>query len=177
MHLPLSDWGERLKDGAPYFADYLRNWKYNAYWEATDLRRRFHEFDTPMLHVGSWYDVFQYDTLTMYQGLRDKAASENARKAQKLLMGPWAHLFPYSVPTSKGTGEIDFGPEARIELNAIQLRWFDHFLKGVDTGVLEDSPVRIFVMGDNRWRDENEWPLKRTRYTDVYLHSRGHANS
>jgi len=92
-------------------------------------------------------------------------------------MGPWAHLFPYSVPTSKGTGEIDFGPEARIELNAIQLRWFDHFLKGVDTGVLEDSPVRIFVMGDNRWRDENEWPLKRTRFTDVYLHSRGHANS
>jgi putative CocE/NonD family hydrolase len=92
-------------------------------------------------------------------------------------MGPWAHLLPYSVPTSKGTGEIDFGPEARIELNAIQLRWFDHFLKGVDTGVLEDSPVRIFVMGDNRWRDENEWPLKRTRYTDVYLHSRGHANS
>jgi putative CocE/NonD family hydrolase len=92
-------------------------------------------------------------------------------------MGPWAHLFPYSVPTSKGTGEIDFGPEARIELNAIQLRWFDHFLKGVDAGVLEDSPVRIFVMGDNRWRDENEWPLERTRYTDVYLHSRGRANS
>jgi len=177
MHLPLSDWGEHLKDGAPYFADYLRNWKYNAYWEATDLRRRFHEFDTPMLHVGSWYDVFQYDTLTMYQGMRDKAASESARRAQKLLMGPWAHLFPYSVPTSKGTGEIDFGPEARIELNAIQLRWFDHFLKGVDAGVLEDSPVRIFVMGDNRWRDENEWPLERTRYTDVYLHSRGRANS
>ena len=177
LHLPLKDWGERLKDGAPYFADYLRNWKYGPYWEETDLRGRLHEIDVPMFHIGSWYDVFQYDTLTMYTGLRERAASEHARRAQKLLMGPWAHLLPYSIPTSRGTGDVDFGPEARVELHATQLRWFDHFLKGVDNRILDEPGVRIFVMGDNRWRDENEWPLARTRYTNLYLHSRGHANA
>jgi len=91
-------------------------------------------------------------------------------------MGPWAHLLPYSIPTSRGTGDIDFGPEAIIELHAFQLRWFEHFLKGVENGVLEEPPVRLFVMGENRWRDENEWPLARTRYTEMFLHSRGHAN-
>ena len=86
-------------------------------------------------------------------------------------------MLPYSIPTSKGTGDIDFGPEASIEWHAIQLRWFDHFLKGVSNGVVEEAPVRLFVMGDNSWRDENEWPLARIRYTDFFLHSRGHANS
>lgn len=176
-HLPLADWGERLKDGAPYLANYLRNWKYGPYWEKTDLRTRLNQIDVPMLHIGSWYDVFQYDTLMMYTGLRAHGRSESSRRGQKLVMGPWAHLLPYSIPTSKGTGEIDFGPEAKVELHAIQLRWFDHFLKGRTNGVLEEPPIRLFVMGDNRWRDENEWPLARTRFTKVFLRSGGHANS
>jgi hypothetical protein len=177
QHLPVRDWGERLKDGAPYLADYLRHWTDGTYWAATDLRPRFGEFDTPMFHVGSWYDVFQYDTLAMYLGMRDASRSEQTRRGQKLLMGPWAHLLPYSIPTSRGTGDIDFGPAAIIELHALQLRWFDHFLKGIGNGVLEEPAVRLFVMGENRWRDENEWPLARTRYTEMFLHSGGHANS
>ena len=176
-HLPVCEWGERLKDGAPYLDDYLRHWVDGPYWAETDLRPRMAEFDTPMFHVGSWYDVFQYDTLAMYLGMRDGARSEPVRRAQKLLMGPWAHLMPYSIPTSRGTGEIDFGSEAMIELHALQLRWFDHFLKGVANGVLEEPPVRLFVMGENRWRNENEWPLARTRYTEMFLHSGGRANS
>lgn len=176
-HLPLRDWGERLKDGAPYFADLLKHWTNGPYWYATDLRRQFAHIKTPMLHVGSWYDVFQYDTLTMFTGLRDQAMTLEARRNQKLIMGPWGHLVPYAAPTSKGTGEIDFGPEALIELHDIQLRWFDYFLKGVESGVLEEAPIRLFVMGENRWRDENEWPLARTQYTKVYLHSGGSANS
>lgn len=176
-HLPLRDWADRLREGAPYFADYLSNCKYGTYWAESDLRTRFGEFDTPMLHVGSWYDVFQYDTLAMYLGMRDRARSQSAGRAQKLMMGPWAHLLPYSIPTSRGTGDIDFGPEAAIELHAFQLRWFDHFLKGMANGVLDEPPVRLFVTGDDRWRDENEWPLARTRYTDLFLHSGGRANS
>jgi putative CocE/NonD family hydrolase len=176
-HLPLAEWGERLKNGAPYLADYIRHSSYGPYWTETDLRTRFNQIDVPMLHVGSWYDVFQYDTLTMFNGMREHAMSERARRGQRLLMGPWAHLLPYAVPTSKGTGDVDFGPEAAIELHAAHLRWFDHFLKGTDNGVLEEAPIRLFVMGENRWRDENEWPLALTRYTDVFLRSGGHANS
>lgn len=176
-HLPLSDWGNRLAAGAPYFADYLRHSKYDSYWAETDLRDRCKNVAVPALHVGSWYDAFQYDTLAMYSAMRDHAATEEARRGQRLIMGPWAHLLPYSVPTSRGTGDIDFGPEAKIELHAIQARWFDQVLKGIDTGALAEPPVRIFVMGENRWRDEAEWPLKRTRYTKIFLHSRGRANS
>lgn len=177
MRMPLTEWGELLAPGAPYLADYLRHSTYDSFWAEHDVRRKFGEIDVPMLHVGSWHDVFQYDTLTMFKGLREHARSENARRAQRLLMGPWAHLLPYSVPTSKGTGEADFGPEAAIELHAIQLHWFDHFLKGVPNGVMDSAPIRLFVMGDNRWREEYEWPLKRTRYTDMFLHSKGRANS
>ena len=176
-HLPLSDWEDRLKDAAPYFADFLKHPTDGPYWHATDLRRQLNNINVPMLHVGSWYDAFQYDTLTLFSGLRERAMTAEARQGQKLLIGPWAHLLPYSIPTSGGTGDIDFGPEAMIELHNIQLRWFDYFLKGQDTGVLDEPPIRLFVMGDNRWRDENEWPLARTQYTDVYLHSGGKANS
>jgi putative CocE/NonD family hydrolase len=176
-HLPLRDWGERLMDGAPYFADLLKHWTDGPYWHTTDLRRQLGNINVPMLHVGSWYDVFQYDTLTLFTGLRKHALTENARRGQKLLMGPWGHLMPYAEPTSRGTGDIDFGPDALIELHAIQLRWFDYFLKGVENGVPEEAPIRLFVMGDNRWRDENEWPLARTTYTKCYLHSVGKANS
>ena len=177
MHLPLSDWGERLKSGAPYLAEYLEHARLDSYWAPTELRSKFGQVEVPMLHVGSWYDVFQYDTLTMFSGLRAKAGTEQARRGQHLIMGPWAHLLPYSIPTSKGTGDIDFGAEASIELHALQLRWFDHFMKGVANGVMDEAPVRLFVMGDNRWRDENEWPLARTRYTKMFLRGGGHANT
>jgi len=175
--LPILEWGDRLKDGAPYFADFLRHSTADEFWAKTDLRPRIKDVNVPILHVGSWYDSFLYDTLMMYTGMRDHAGTPEARASQRLFMGPWAHLMPYAVPTSRGTGEIDFGPEAKIELHAIQLRWFEHFLKGIDTGLLAEPPIRIFVMGDNKWRDESEWPLARTKWTKVYMHSRGKANS
>jgi putative CocE/NonD family hydrolase len=60
-----------------------------------------------------------------------------------------------------------------IDLHDIQLRWFDHWLKGVDTGLLDEPPVKLFVMGENRWRDEDEWPLTRARSTPYYLRAGG----
>jgi hypothetical protein len=64
-----------------------------------------------------------------------------------------------------------------VLLDELRLRWFDYWLKGRDNGIMEEPPIRIFVMGDNRWRFENEWPLARTQYTRYYLHSAGAANS
>lgn len=176
-HLPLRDWGERLRDSVPYCAEMLANSRYGPYWQAADLGHHVHGVATPIFHVGSWYDMFQYDTIKMFAGLSGGAMNEAARRGQKLLMGPWAHLLPYSAPTSRGTGDIDFGPAALIDLHAIQLRWFDYHLKGIRNGLDQEPPVRIFVMGDNVWRDEHEWPLARTRFTPVYLSSGGQANS
>ena len=176
-HLPVADWAQRLHEGAPYLADMLKNWKAGSYWGDTDLRPLCKNVTAPAMHIGSWYDAFQFDTLTMYTQMRRDARSEKARRGQRLIMGPWAHLLPYSVPTSRGTGDIDFGAEAKVELLADQERFLRHWLGGTENQILDEPPVRIFVMGENRWRDEREWPLARTNYSKLFLHSRGRANS
>jgi putative CocE/NonD family hydrolase len=81
------------------------------------------------------------------------------------------------VNSATKLGEVDFGPTAVIDLNAYWLRWFDYWLKGIDNGVMKEPPVRIFVMGENVWRNENEWPTARTQWTKYYLHSNGRANT
>jgi uncharacterized protein len=174
--LPLMFWGDLLKPVARYLDDYLCHPEDGPYWWASNVERQHRNVNTPMYHVTSWYDLFLHSTLRQYCGIHDHAMTPDARASQRLLIGPWAHIFPYTTPTSRGTGDIDFGPAALIELHGIQLRWFDHWLKGIDSGMMEEPRVRIFVMGENCWRDENEWPLARTRYTPYYLNSGGHAN-
>jgi putative CocE/NonD family hydrolase len=175
--LPLMDWADLLRPVARYLTDYLRHPEDGPYWWSINLERQHSNISVPMYHVTSWYDIFLRGGLAQFCGLREQAMTAAARTHQKLLVGPWAHLFPYTAPTSRGTGDIDFGEQARIQLHDTQLRWFDFWLKGRNTGILEEPPVTIFVMGDNVWRHEDAWPLTRTRYTPYYLHSQGSANS
>ena len=175
--LPLTYWDDLLKPVARYLGDYLRHPDDGPYWWAINLEQQLHNINVPTYHVTSWYDIFLRGGLAAFSGLREHAMDETARRHQKLLVGPWAHLFPYNSPTSRGTGDIDFGDNAKIELKETQLRWFDHWLKGIDTGISDEPPVKLFVMGENVWRDENEWPLARTQYTPYYFHSQGQANS
>jgi putative CocE/NonD family hydrolase len=171
--LPLMAWAEQLAPVARYVGDYLRQQEDGPAWWDINVERQHDRITVPMYHVTSWYDIFLQGGLANFSGLRRGEAGH----AQKLLVGPWAHLFPYTNPTSTGTGDIDFGADSLISLHDIQLRWFDHWLKGVDTGILDEPPVKIFVMGENRWRDEREWPLARARYTPYYLHGGGRAAS
>jgi uncharacterized protein len=175
--LPLMVWGDLLRPVARYLTDYLRHPEDGPYWWAINVERQHANINTPMYHVTSWYDIFLRGGLAHFCGLRQHAMTAEARTQQKILIGPWAHRFPYTSPTSQGTGDIDFGPNAGIALHETQLRWFDYYLKGINTGILEEAPVKIFVMGANVWRDEQEWPLARTHYTPYYLHSQGQANS
>ena len=176
-HLPLSDWKELLAETAPYFGDYLDNEREGPFWWRVNLNRHLVGITVPMLHVSSWYDIFLEGALNAFTGISEKGGSQLARENQKLLVGPWAHLLPYNKPTSGDTGDIDFGDAGRIELHDYLLRWFDHWLKDQDTGIMDESPVRLFLMGENRWRDEDEWPLARTEYTRFYFHSDGRANT
>ena len=88
-------------------------------------------------------------------------------------MGPWHH----HTNTETHAGEADFGNASVVDVNEIQLRWYDHWLKGEDNGADRDPPLRIYTMGSDEWRDEHEWPLARTEYTPWYFHSGGSANS
>jgi putative CocE/NonD family hydrolase len=124
----------------------------------------------PALNVGGWYDLFLQSTLNNFFMLREHGGSSAARAA-RLLIGPWSH-----VNWSGMVGEVDFGFAAgsafmnlQTDLTGLTQRWFDYWLKGVDNGVPQDAPVRIFVMGANRWRDEQTWPLPQARATPLYL--------
>jgi len=170
-HLPLETMPLIGRDGlVPFLADML---DYTAdpatpQWQA--LRVPHADLDVPALHIGGWYDIFACDTLQDYAAL----ASEG-RASHRLLVGPWLH-----GPLSGYVGEVDFGYAAydfAVLSDELQLRWFDHWLKGEDNGITGEPPIRIFVMGDNRWRTEDIWPLPQTRYTSYYLHSGGAANS
>jgi hypothetical protein len=89
------------------------------------------------------------------------------------VIGPWTH---WPVATRYLAG-IDYGADAAVDWNGYVTRFFDHYLKGIDNGVENDAPVHVFVMGANRWRAEQDWPLPQSRFTPYYLHSQGHANS
>jgi putative CocE/NonD family hydrolase len=108
--------------------------------------------------------------------MREKGATDGARRGQRLLIGPWQH-------GSRGTslvGSHYFGIAAdalAIDLDGEHFRWFDYWLKGIDNGILNEPPVRFFVMGDNVWRHEPAWPLTRAQVTNYYFHSQGKANS
>jgi putative CocE/NonD family hydrolase len=127
-----------------------------------------------VLHLSGWYDDEQVGTPLNFAGMVAQAATKEIRRSQKLIMGPWPHNI-VSQPTK--LGEVDFGPEAKIDLSATLLRWYDHWLKGIDTGLLNEPPVRIFVMGANKWRDETEWPPARAKFAKYFLHGHGRANS
>ena len=176
-HLPLRDWIDLLKEAAPYFHEYFDEELDGPYWWPINMMRQASNVTVPMLHITAWYDIFMEGALNAFQAIQCNGGNELARRNQKLLIGPWAHLRPFTQPTTGGAGDIDFGAEAAIELHDYMLRWYDYWLKDIETGIMEDAPVRLFVMGDNRWRDEQEWPLARTHYNRWYLHSGGGANT
>ena len=166
-----------LKDGlATYFYDWLSHPDYDDYWKEMSIEENYSRLAVPAYNVGGWYDIFQGGTIRNYLGMRAEGATEEARRGQKLLIGPWHH----DVRGTRMAGSHYFGMGAdslAIDLDGMHLRWFDYWLKGIDNGIMDEAPVRIFVMGDNVWRDEQEWPLARAQPVDYYLHSQGKANS
>ena len=173
--MPLNEF-PLFRVGAPYFFDWLAHPYYDDYWRAISIEEQHDKIDVPALNVAGWHDIFMGGTLRNYAGMRARGGSATARAGQRLLVGPWHH----AVPFSSLVGQVDYGfrsgPVA-IDYDGSQLRWFDHWLKGVDNGVNRDAPVRLFVMGVNEWRDEKEWPPPGVEMRRYYLHSRGKANS
>jgi len=174
-HLPLAEYPHLRRTG-PYFYDWLAHPSDDEYWQRWNIENRHAALDVPAWNLGGWYDLFLAGTLRNYVGMRANAATEEARRAQRLIVGPWTH----QVPMLNFAGEMDFGVSAfsrDLDLDGLHLRWFRQWLAGEDTGIIEEPPVKLFVMGENRWRDEDDWPLARAVDTPYYLHSGGRANS
>jgi len=163
--LPLSDL-PALRTLAPYYFEWLAHPTPDAYWQAASLSARYEQIQAPALNIGGWYDVFLWGTLQNYMRMRQRGGSAVARQHQRLVIGPWTHgNFSGSFP------EREFGAAASsdaIDLSAIHLRWFDHWLKGIDNDALDTAPVRLYQPGTNAWREVDHWPLS-TREEVLYL--------
>jgi putative CocE/NonD family hydrolase len=176
-HLPLVTGDENAGRRCEFYKEWIRHPTYGPYWERLgNVEAAYDRIDVPAYGFGGWYDVFLQGTLNNFMGVRAKAASERARRGQKVLIGPWIHSLGERGTQSR-TGDIDFGPEALVDLRREELRWFDYWLRGVDDGIATEPPVRVFVMGANRWRAAEAWPIPGTRYVEHYLRGGGRANS
>ena len=171
--LPLKDLPKAGGRDIAFYQEWLEHPEYDDYWKALAIDERYEDIKVPVLQIGGWYDFFAAGTFNNFVGMRERGGSEVARKNHGAIVGPWIHrasMFTHA-------GEVDFGRESVLDLEELELRWFDHWLKGISNGADQDPPLRLFVMGANQWRDEHEWPLARTRFTPYYFHSGGGANS
>ncbi len=184
--LPLQGALDKEDLGSGFVTDIIRHSTYGAFWRAMSIQHRYKEMDVPALHVGGWYDPNVHATITNFTSMREHSKSEHARRWQHMIIGPWTHdnreIWFQDRPGPEQTwdgrlGDTEFGPQAAMDHENRHFRWFDYHLKGIDNGLENEAPIRIFVMGENVWREEWEWPLSRTRMTRLYLHSQKSART
>jgi uncharacterized protein len=170
-HLPLKTWDSQVGGGIPWWRASIDHPEDDDYWRQFRITDRLKHVSTPNITVAGWYDLFMDQALKYVPEVRRVAVTPEARRHQHLIIGPWGH--EPNVPI----GERDFGESASMDLAKIRREWYGHWLRGQNTGVETWPFLRLFVMGTNQWRDENEWPLARTKYINYYFSSSGKANS
>jgi len=107
----------------------------------------------PVFQVGGWFDIFTRGTLNHYQyGLKNHDSTDKA-----MIVGPWYHL----------DGSMGLGIDGLMFSQEIPLRWFNWKLKGIHEPFMQEFPVVTYVMGEDRWRAEKDWPLPNSRLKDM----------
>jgi uncharacterized protein len=164
--LTTTDWDEVLRrlplnairdfiDPVPgLWEDLVERRTLDDFWAGLRIDERYQGIDVPCLHVTGWYDL--EDLLGAFHHYEQMMATSPARDRQRLLVGPWSHVKTRYPDDRYADVEL---PGAALDMDAIHLRWFDHWLKGVENGVPDDAPVRVYEPGTNGWRDAPSWPL------------------
>jgi putative CocE/NonD family hydrolase len=168
--LPFRDHPALRSEGLPtYVRDWFDHFKPGEYWSSLDITQSLSRIRIPALHVSGWYDAYLKGSIDAFIALSKCAGSEFARQHQYLVAGPWLH-----TPWGDRVGNADFGAEALVNTDALLLRWFNHWLKG--SGEFSSDPrIRHFVLGENRWRQADAFPVEVDHV--LYLRSGGRANS
>jgi len=157
---------------ANYYFDWIDHPTDDDYWKQWSIQRNFDKIQVPALVIGGWYDLFQDGSLRTYMGIKSGGGSEAARNETRLMMVVGGH-----AGSTETIGDVDFGKASIPDLTGLAIEWYDYLLKGVDNEIGKHPRVRLFVMGQNIWRDETDWPLQRAKSTAYYLHSEGKANT
>jgi len=179
FELPIDTAMEKVSNTHPYYKGVMEHEQYDEWWSSYSLRDKYPEMAIPSLFITGWFDSLSNENFKLFNGWTKKAKTEDARSKTKLIIGPWSHqIAPWGrVPMGKNGEYADrtFGKQALSDVIEMHMHWYDQRLKGIDTGVDEEAPIKLFVMGKNTWRDEYEWPLERTEWTKFYLSSAGNA--
>jgi putative CocE/NonD family hydrolase len=172
--LPLTDYAVLEAPSAagiaPYFKDWLAHPNFDGYWKQWSIEDHYAQIQVPVLSFGAWYDIFLGGTLRNYARLKTEAGTDAAKRGQRLVVYVGGHA---GGSASRKVGAVDFGEKLPIDQDEMTLRWYDAILKGQANGVEGEKPVKIFVMGKNEWRDEDDWPLSRAKSTRYFLHATG----
>jgi len=156
--------------------EWFKHPSYDAYWADEDCTRHFDKMNVPCFTIGSWFDFMCVGSVESYIG-RQHRGGPASRGTQQLLVGPWLHG---GVKASTKVGELTFPDNAGFDMETHLIRWFDHYLKGVDNGVEREPTVRYYVMGavgepgapGNLWRTADDWPVP-AKETPLYLQAEG----
>ena len=174
-HLPLISMDDTAGIPSPAFDELIEHPFPDEVTERYNLRNKYERFGVPILVMAGWYDVFLETTVGDWQRLREEARGTALEGKQWLVITPMDH--ESTTEHTHKVGRIDIGDKSSQTRWEVKQAFFDHFLKGIDNGFDKTAPVRIFVVGDNEWRYENEWPLAQTQFAEYYLHSDGKANT
>ena len=166
-HLP---WLDLPTEACEDETEAVRYWLKNPHTDPWNLHKDVKDIQVPNLNFVGWCDHCN-GNLLLDRTIMSEAATSKARNGSRTVVGPWAHS------KNRRYGNIDFGPEATVDVTELQIQWFDYWLKKKKNGVDRTSPWKIFVMGDNDWRDEKEWPLQRANLKSLFISSQGAANT
>jgi hypothetical protein len=173
--LPLSALDE-FRDVAPYLFVWLRHPAGDPWWNWAELRGRYRRVGAAVLNLSGWHDEAYgpEGALTNFLGLRAARRGQQDTRT-KLVIGPWVHGGVMDADEQSRSGERPFGPTAVIDYGEMVLRFMDRYVRGLDNGVDREPPVRVFVMGDNAWREADRWPLPGTTPRTLFLDGVGSA--
>lgn len=170
-HVPL-DTLPLLKGVADFYFEWLDHPDDGSFWDFANIEAKHDRVRVPAFNFSGWHDegYGPVGATRNFMGMRRRGSTE-AAKQQRLVIGPWVHGEP--APTSRKVGDVDFGAAAGLDYDALVLDWCDWHLRGIDRGIAKQPPVRVFVMGANRWRESEEWPIAGTTTRAFYLRAGG----
>jgi putative CocE/NonD family hydrolase len=146
-------------DTTPWFLVYKKEQRDGPFWDRTSPNAHYERIRTPAFLIGGWYDGYRDSIPRML---------EHVKAPVKAMIGPWSHDWP-----SSGF------PDVPVEWRHEAVRWFDHWLKGRDTGIMDEPRFAVYVRDwhppgtdvekiPGRWRWEDGWPIERTDAWTLY---------
>ena len=172
-HLPVASAPGLVGSEPAFFRDWIDHPARDAYWQTLGWKDAYARIGVPVFHSAGWYDTFQRGAIENFVRMASHAP-EAARRAQKLVVGPWTHG---ALGGPRPDAKEAFGAVSAYELREKELRWLDHYVRGAANGVDREAPVEMFTMGSNAWRSFREWPPSDARTTRLFLRSGGGART